>query len=114
MVALWLVTGYQFTQGLADAKRKSAETASRYVQSQEALASLRPHVLAPSGIVRDALFESQQSPSASARAELESELLIDGVVRRYRAWIHMQVLTRGGAGLAGVAPLFRTAASGLR
>src|SRR5262245_43231116 len=86
MVTLWVVTGYQFTRGLADAERKSAETASRYVQAQEALSSLRPHVLAASGIVRDALFESGQSPPVSARADLESELLaIDGVVRRYRA-----------------------------
>lgn len=101
MVALWLVTGYQFTQGLADAERTSAETASRYVQAQESLTSLRPHVLAASGIVRDALLDRAQAPLTASRADLELQLqAIDGVVSRYRAPIdgndereHLQRLT---------------------
>lgn len=85
MVALWLFTGYQFTQGLADAERQSAAVASQYVRAQEALASLRPNVLAASGIVRDALLDRAQQTLDGSRAELATRLTaIDAVVNEYR------------------------------
>jgi signal transduction histidine kinase len=86
MVGLWLFTGYQFTQGLADAERKSAEVASQYVRAQEALASLRPQVLAASGIVRDALMDRAPHTLATSRADLDLRLAtIHATVDQYLA-----------------------------
>jgi signal transduction histidine kinase len=81
---LWLVTGYQFTQEAAEAERQSADTAARYVQSQERLAALRAQTLVASGTVRDALLDrSQESPSETRRMLDERLAVVDDVLAQY-------------------------------
>lgn len=73
-LALWVFTGYQFAQGVADVERRSAGVASKYVQAQDLLSFLRTHVLATSGYVRDVLLDPTPRPTLTDRERIDQGL----------------------------------------
>jgi two-component system sensor histidine kinase DegS len=83
-LAIWLVTGYQFAESMATAEEQATAIASRYVQAQDLLASLRTQVLASSGIARDALLDRTQQSLEVSRDQLENRLtLVRGTIASY-------------------------------
>jgi signal transduction histidine kinase len=72
-LSLWLLTGYQAARRSAELERQSADVATRYVQAQDVLASLRRYVLRTSGAVRDALLDSGQ-PHEAYQREVQARL----------------------------------------
>ena len=83
-LALWLYTGYTFSQRLDDIERKAAEVAARYQQAQELLTTVRTQVLVASVRVRDALLNPDQTAKASYRTQIESNYTaIDTAISAY-------------------------------
>ena len=84
-LGLWLAIGYRFAQDVAVVEEQSADIASRYVQAQEQLASLRSHSLAASGTVRSALFDRLSASDTAYRDQLETQLTaLDVALSTYR------------------------------
>jgi len=75
-LAIWLVTGYQFAESIATAEQQATAIASRYVQAQDLLASLRGQALTSSGIARDALLDRTHQPLDESRSQLRDRLTV--------------------------------------
>lgn len=83
-LAVWLITGVQFARRLADAQRQSSEVASKYVEAQELLASIRAETLKAGVQVRDALLDTVATSRAAHQGALEDTFTaIDGALRNY-------------------------------
>jgi signal transduction histidine kinase len=72
-MSLWLFTGSQIARRSGELERRSGDPATRYVQAQDLLAVTRVHILATSGAVRDALFDSG-GPTRDHLQQAESRL----------------------------------------
>lgn len=93
-LGLWLYTNYAFTMRIEAVQRDAAQTAARYTNAQELLATVRAQVLLSSVRVRDALLD----PTPAALEDCREQLAVSS-----------QLIT---AALADYEPVFTTAADG--
>jgi len=68
---LWLLTGYQFTQRMAELEGQSNEINTRYMHSQELLSTVRAQILLGSVHLRDALMDPDPAASDDYRRQIE-------------------------------------------
>lgn len=69
-LALWLYTGYTFSQRLDEVERQATEVAARYLRAQELLTTVRTQVLVASVRVRDALLNPDPGSRAGYRQQV--------------------------------------------
>jgi signal transduction histidine kinase len=83
-VALWIYAGYQLTRRMSDVERQSAALASRYMQAQELLSTVRAQILIASVYVRDALLDPRHESLALYRRQVEGAYdRIDMALQQY-------------------------------
>lgn len=70
-VALWVYTGYAFTERMSAARDDAAAVTARYDQAQQLLTTVRTQVLLISVRVRDALLTADASGIAEDREQIE-------------------------------------------
>jgi signal transduction histidine kinase len=88
-LALWLVTGYDFTRRMSQVERDAAAINTRYTRAQELLSNVRPRVLLASVYVRDALLDPDPRSTADYRRRLQRTLRgVDDALRAYVPVLH--------------------------
>lgn len=70
-LGLWLLTGFQFTERMAELESRANEINTRYMHGQELLSTVRAQILLGSVYLRDALMEPDPDAAESYRRLLE-------------------------------------------
>lgn len=72
LVGLWVLTGWAFSERLADLEAQTAAVTARFIKAQDVLATVRTQLNYSSLVLRDALLETSSNPDVSYEQRLEN------------------------------------------